>query len=212
MFLPAPKGLRSAKILDERLEMLTTIPSVQPLREWASDLEQRADGRVVPRFDPAEAGVNARVLFVLEAPGPMANALSGNVRPGSGFISVDNNDATAANLWLARDAAALHDHFLAWNIVPWYLGPASVKPNAAELAEGSAALRELMQLLPVLEVVVLSGRFAQRGWRKFVDPSGRLPVSVVDTWHPGPQSMAQPGKRDALVADLRAVAGTLSRR
>lgn len=187
--------------------MLRTVDSVQLLRDWAASFERRVDGRIVPHFDPAEAGVDARVLFVLEAPGPMTNALT---RSGSGFISVDNDDPTAANLWKARDAAGLHDGFLVWNIVPWYLGPASVKPKAGEIAEGAEALREVMSLLPLLEFVVLSGRYAQRGWRTFVDPAGSSHVRVVHTWHPGPQAMAQVGKRDELGADLRAVVDVLS--
>lgn len=182
------------------------VKSIQPLRDWASSFERRITGRVVPRFDPAEAGVDARVLLVLEAPGPMTNALSGNRRPGSGFISVDNDDATAANLWAARDAAGLHDYYLAWNIVPWYLGPASVKPNVAEVAEGAQALLEVMRLLPKLEIVVLSGLFAQKGWRDNIARSNQRPdVQVVTTWHPGPRSMNQLGKRDQLTADLRSV-------
>ncbi|SDG32573.1 Uracil-DNA glycosylase [Microbacterium sp. 77mftsu3.1] len=191
--------------------MLATADTVQPLREWAAAFEGRTSGRVVPHFDPAEAGADARVLFVLEAPGPMTNAASGNARPGSGFISVDNDDATAANLWNARDTAGLHGDFLAWNIVPWYLGPASVKPTTAEVAEGANALVEVMQLLPRLEIVVLSGRFAQKGWLANIEQSPHRPaVRTVETWHPGPQAMNQSGKRAELVADLSTVVQMLS--
>lgn len=211
MFLPAPRGFRSKQVRDERLVMLDEVDSIRPLRDWTASFERRTAGRVVPRFDPAEAGVDSRVLFVLEAPGPMTNALSGNRRPGSGFISVDNDDPTAANLWAARDAAGLHDDYLAWNIVPWYLGPASVKPNVAEVAEGAQALLEVMRLLPNLEIVVLAGLFAQKGWRDNIARSNQRPdVQVVATWHPGPRSMNQLGKRDQLTADLRSVVDTLA--
>ena len=56
---------------------------------------------VVPHFDPAEAGVRTRVLCVFEAPGPMTNAC--NKRPGSGFISADNNDQAMSLLLHSRD-------------------------------------------------------------------------------------------------------------
>ncbi|TFD23822.1 uracil-DNA glycosylase [Cryobacterium sp. TMT2-23] len=191
--------------------MLDEVASVQPLRDWAATLAARTPGRVVPSFDPAEAGVEARILLVLEAPGPMTNALSGNPRAGSGFISVDNDDETAANLWLARDAAGLHDGYVGWNIVPWYLGPASVKPKVAEVAEGAGALLELIQMLPRLQTVVLSGRFAQRGWRANIERSPLRPaVNVVETWHPGRKAMIQPGKRAELIDTLRTVAGQIA--
>ena len=45
--------------------------------------------------------MRTRVLCVFEAPGPMTNA--GNKRPGSGFISADNNDETMSLLLHSRD-------------------------------------------------------------------------------------------------------------
>lgn len=213
MFLPSPRGLGSTQTRDERLVMLHEVDRVQPLREWARSVERRGVDRVVPSFDPAEAGVDARVLMVFEAPGPMTNPQTGNRRPGSGFISVDNDDATAENLWRARSTAGLHEGYLGWNIVPWYLGAASVKPKAPDIAEGAEALLELITLLPRLEAVILSGRFAQNGWRQHIARDRRRPdVRIWETWHPGPQAMIQAGKRAELVADLCAVAKTLAER
>lgn len=201
MFLDSPRGFRDPDIVTKRMQMLETEPTVQPLREWAADLAARRDA-VVPWFDPAEAGVQSRVLLVFEAPGPMTNA--GNERPGSGFISVDNNDQTAENTWRSRVQAGLDDGALCWNIVPWYLGPASRKPSAVEMKEGATELLRLMNLLPHLDTVVLSGRYAQEGWRKHLAHSLHRPsVRVIETWHPSPLSLNQPGKRDAYVAALR---------
>jgi hypothetical protein len=40
---------------------------------------------------------------------------------GSGFISADNSDDTAANFFRLRDQASLpRDRLVAWNVVPWY--------------------------------------------------------------------------------------------
>jgi hypothetical protein len=40
---------------------------------------------------------------------------------GSGFISVGNNDGTAADFFRMRDQAGLpRDQLVAWNVVPWY--------------------------------------------------------------------------------------------
>lgn len=123
MFSKEPRRLRFTTDIDERLRMLETVQSAQPLRQWTHALVARrivdAPNFLVPHFDPADAdaGVDARVLFLLEAPGPMTNA--GNRRPGSGFISVDNNDGTAASILTLRNEADLHEGALHWNIVPW---------------------------------------------------------------------------------------------
>lgn len=93
---------------------------------------------------------------------------SGNTRPGSGFISVDNDDRTAANCWTLRNETGLDDGVLHRNIVPWYLGPASKKPNAAELKDGAQETVRLLDGLPELRVVLACGLYAQNGWRKYV--------------------------------------------
>jgi len=204
VFLDAPRGFRNSEIVAARMEMLESEPRVQPLRVWATELAERRDA-VVPWFDPADAGVDTRVLLVFEAPGPMA--FEGHKRRGSGFISADNNDQTAENTWRSRDEAGLHDGTLCWNIVPWYLGPASRKPTAAEAADGAKALLSLMRLLPRLDTVVLAGRHAQAGWRKHIAHSLQRPdVRVIQTWHPSPLALNHPGKRDEYVAALREAA------
>ena len=203
VFLPHPRGFRDPSLVAERLAMLETEQSVQPLREWAAHLAAARDAHI-PQFDPAEAGVDAKVLFLLEAPGPMTNA--GNRRAGSGFISVDNDDATASAMWSARNSAGLHDGVIAWNIVPWYLGAASRKPTAAELVDGAAALREMLTLLPYLEVVALTGRYAQEGWRRHVAPWVADGPDIVDIWHPSPLSLNQPGRRAAFNESIAAIA------
>lgn len=199
MFLDAPRGFRDPTLVAQRLEMLETVEAVKPLREWADELAARRNV-VVPYFDPAEAGVEARVLMLFEAPGPMANA--SNARPGSGFISVDNNDKTAENCWHGRNEAGLDKGALGWNIVPWYLGPASIHPSASVLAQGAMELRRLLPLLPSLKAVVLAGRYAQNGWKKHVAPLIGSSLAVIDTWHPSPLSLNQPSRRDDFRREL----------
>lgn len=194
MFLESPRGFRDPAAVAARLELLHTAETVQPLIEWSAELSARRGGALVPHFDPADAGVAARVMILHEAPGPMTNA--DNRRPGSGFISIDNDDRSAETEWHARNDAGMHTGLIHWNIVPWYLGPASVKPNAVELGHGGAALRSLLALLPDLRAVVLSGRYAQTGWKKHVAPFIRSELRVVETWHPSPLAMNQPGKRE----------------
>jgi uracil-DNA glycosylase len=189
-----PKGFRSPAAVAARLGMLAR-PEAQLLKTFADEIAARRDA-VVPHFDPAEGGIDVRVLLVQEAPGPMTNA--SNLRPGSGFISVDNDDATAQQVWTTRNEFGLHSRMLSWNIVPWYLGPASVKPKAPEIAAGAMELRRLLSLLSNVEVVLTSGLIAQRGWNKHVSLFADKSLTVIPTWHASPLSMKQPGKRDEL--------------
>ncbi|AJT43085.1 hypothetical protein UM93_11710 [Psychromicrobium lacuslunae] len=183
-------------------------PKIQPLRAWAADLSRRrflsAGPTLVPHFDPAEAGVEARILILLEAPGPMTN--SQNKRPGSGFISVDNNDKTAENCWNYRQEVGLHTGVLHWNIVPWYLGPASRKPNSSELAEGASETLSLLDLLPDLRVVLACGRFAQRGWERHISAQVRPNLTVIYTWHPSPLALNSSFRRQEFREALRRAA------
>lgn len=208
MFLDAPRGFRdTAKIL-ERREMWNDEPRVQPLREYAEALTQRRaklDAEaLVPLFDPVESGTEARVLVLLEAPGPKAADTGG--RPGSGFISVDNDDMTAANVWNMRNDVGLHTRTLSWNIVPWYMGVASIKPRSADVAAGASELRRLLQLLPHLEVVLACGAFAQRGWDRHVQPHINDDLTVIRTFHPSPLAMTKPANRTDLQKAFRRAA------
>jgi hypothetical protein len=65
---------------------------IAKLTTYASKLREGGDVEV-PDFDPLDGGGDARALFLFEKPGPMT-AESGR-RPGSGFISRDNDDPTA---------------------------------------------------------------------------------------------------------------------
>lgn len=184
--------------------MAQSVPTAAPLTAWVEDLiANRANAGLlaeIPMADPADAGVEAEVLLLLEAPGPMTNAK--NARAGSGFISSDNNDVTAENLWRARQAAGLTDRTILWNIVPWYLGPASKKPTVTDLREGAASLRKLISMLPELHTVVTLGHFPRRGWARFGRPGIGLGIRTIESWHPSPLAMNQPGKREHLHSAL----------
>ena len=175
-------------------------PAIVPLQEWATELHLQRR-QPVPHFDPAGGGVDARVLIVQESPGPAA---SGGHRTGSGFASIDNDDPAAAQLWqLHSDAGLGQSDCVHWNIVPWHLPVGASKPDAADLRDGSTAMLDLLKLLRQIEVVILSGLLAQKGWHRFVRPL-RRDLPVIDTWHPSPLSMKQPGKREELRAALAA--------
>ena len=176
--------------------MLETSEHVQPLRDFSAALVERRRGRnptiEVPDFDPADAGVSARVLLLFESPGD--KTLAGP--NGSGFISADNDDETAKNVWEARDAEGMHEGVAAWNIVPWFLGIGDKSASAEEVGQGAMELRLLLPIFADLEAVVLCGAGAKSGWKRFVSPhvdDSRL--TVIETWNPAPRTFAQAGKQ-----------------
>jgi uracil-DNA glycosylase len=124
---------------------------------------------------------------------------------GSGFISADNDDKSAENMWcFFREAGIDRRHeIVAWNIVPWYLGDdrkiGGVRAN--DIDEARPALHELLQLLPQLRVVVLFGRNAQAGWRRAQPP---IHVHVLEAPHPSGRWLnGHPEDRAVIVAQLR---------
>lgn len=199
-----PRSLRDPHEVAGRKAMLHSALTALPLTDWLHRLiaTRQAAGlpAEMPYVDPLDAGTEARVLIVLEAPGPMTNAF--NTVPGSGFISSDNNDATAENLWLARQDAGLVDGVLIWNAVPWYLGPAKRKPRVSEKEAGGAILRELMQMLPELHTVVPLGDHAKATWKRFARPGLGTAMRTIESYHSGNQAMNQPGLRAHLHAAL----------
>jgi hypothetical protein len=71
---------------------------VAPLNRLVGQINASRNGHLAPWFDPDGGGTDARVLFLLENPGRRATSMR-----GSGFISADNNDDTAANFFRMRD-------------------------------------------------------------------------------------------------------------
>jgi hypothetical protein len=92
-----PRVLRYPEAITRRRAMLD-LPHIAPLHIFVQSL--RFEGRgVVPDFDPLDGGVAAKVLFLMEKPGPMTDDTARSGRVGSGFISRDNDDPTAEAIW-----------------------------------------------------------------------------------------------------------------
>ena len=111
----APGLLKEPTERDARLKMLNA-PHMKPLTDYVAALRANLGEQYhIPNFDPCDGGIQARALFLLEAPGPRAKA--------SGFVSSNNPDPTAKNLWnLIHNAGIARTDTLIWNIVPWYVG------------------------------------------------------------------------------------------
>ena len=192
-----PRTMADPTVSEGRQALLKS-PHHAGLLQYVGDLRAQVHerGLDVPDLDPLGGGDETRILYLLEAPGPKAAKLWG----GSGFISMDNNDATAQTVFdLTRHAGVPRDWISIWNIVPWYVGDGkrirAVKP--IEIKEGRGHLRELLALLPKLRVVVTLGEHAAKGWEELIPEFPQL--VTLTTWHTSGQALNPDPRRRAHV-------------
>jgi hypothetical protein len=189
-----PKALRDLQLVAQRRGMLHE-PHVRGLTEFVEDLQRQRPSAEIPFFDPADGGIAARVLFLLEAPGPNAT--------GSGFVSRDNPDETAANIWtMSREVGLNRTECVIWNVCPWYVGPGGRirAVRAAEVREAAESLRVLLGHLSRLQCVALVGRKAQLA--EATVAAIRPGLKIVEMFHPSPSFVNRaPGFPTARSAD-----------
>jgi uracil-DNA glycosylase len=183
-------------------------PHVAPLTAFVKRVRQDTGrGDDIPFFDPLDGGINARALFVFEAPGPKAVE--------SGFVSRNNPDESAKNFFLACENAQLRrEDTVAWNVVPWYIGDGTkVRPAAkTDIVAGIPYLLDLLGMLPRLGAVVLAGGKAQ-SVRKVIEPQLLAGVTVFKMPHPSAVFVNRaPANRARLVPTIQEVRDYLSRR
>lgn len=178
---PAAGPANAAGLADpaetERRRALLGAPHMAALARFAAGL--RARHGEVPDFDPLDGGTGARVLVLLETPGPTIGR--------TGLVSADNPTGTGRNLrrFLGAAGIARADRAL-WNAVPWYIhaGGPNRAPRASELREGLALLPPLLDLLPRLRVAVLAGRAAAGAEAVLRAHRPGVPVRLMP--HPSP--------------------------
>lgn len=178
----APKSLGDPAALAMRRAMLETpggAPHIEPLRALARTIAAERSAPV-PDPDPLDGGVAARLLLLLETPGPAIFR--------TGFVSRDNATGTSANLFrfLAEAGIARRDTLI-WNAVPWVIhaeGALNRAPKRAEMRAAEPYLAPLLDLLPGLAAVVLAGRFAGEARPAIEALRPGLPVVAVP--HPSP--------------------------
>lgn len=140
-------------------------PHVQPINDLADRIaltEGFGKGEV-PYVDPDTGGIDARMLVLLDNPSTKAESGS-----GSGLLSLDNDDRTARN---CREAYQRHgvqiSDVVHWNVVPFPVaGVKNGGSTPAERVRGVPWTREVVALLPRLEIVLLLGAAARDGWRR----------------------------------------------
>jgi hypothetical protein len=178
-------------------------PHIAPVNTLVDAL--RADTRRgwAPYVAPLYGGIDAKLVSLSRDPGPMTRE-----GEGSGFLCVENDDPSAeamANYYgeVGIDAADV----IAWNAYPWYINRA---PNASELNAGIGPLKQLLELLPDLRVVMLHGVTAQDSWKRFhrtfPSYSIRRRLKVIPTYHTSRQApwTPDPAERDRRKAHLKA--------
>lgn len=162
---------------------------IRPINELVDELGARHDAGCPPYVAPMYRGTAAPVLAVLRDPGPKAGGAQ-----GSGFLSVENDDQTAERQCVFMSEAGLDpSDVLPWNAYPWYINAA---PTRSQLGDGVEPLRRLIELMPRLQVVLLLGKDAQRGWQVFLDAHGglvrRRGIEVLPTYHPSRGALQHP--------------------
>ena len=210
--LERPRAHRHRSAVKWKLTRLDE-PHVAPLNAWVRELRvARGGSESVPWFDPAGGGIHAPIVMLLEVPGPRSVG-PGSPRPaekGSGIISVDNNDQTAATCHrYLREAGIPRNQVVSWNIVPWYVGDGSRirAVNSSDLTSARPYLGQFLGLLEWPRVVLLCGRKAQEGWER-AEP--RFSGVVIDAPHPSVRGLNAPGARErfpAVLAQARSIAG-----
>lgn len=197
-----PKALADPAAVEARRALRDT-PCIARLRPFLEAI--RAAHGEVPDPDPLDGGADARMLLLLETPGPRIRA--------TGFVSRDNPAETSANLFRALAAAGIaRRDALIWNAVPWVIhapGALNRAPRRGELTAGLGWLPPLVALLPRLAVVVLAGRMAAAAEPVLAELRPGLPVLRMP--HPSPTFLCTSPSHPARVAAALGEAATLLR-
>lgn len=170
----------NADEINRRIALLNQ-PHMIQLTQFVKQLRLKHPDGVVPDFDPLDGGINAKVLFLLEKPGPKTDRNTG----GSGFISRDNYDMTANATRVFLDKAGIRrEDSVLWNLIPVWNN--TIDTSANEINVGFKYLEELLLILKNVKVIVLVGKNAQKAY-KLIDKSK---YHVIESLHPGPRVRA----------------------
>ena len=189
----------------EARRALIDAPHIAPLRALAKQIATER-GAPVPDPDPLDGGVAARLLLLLETPGPSIGR--------TGFVSRDNATGTAANLFrFLGEAGISRSDTLIWNAIPWVIhapGARNRAPRRAEAAAAAPYFAPLLALLPRLAVVVPAGRSAAQAAAPLAEMRPNLPVIFVP--HPSPTYVCtSPTVRERILSGLREASARLRR-
>lgn len=173
-------------------------PSVRPINKYVDKL--RSEHRVsTPYVAPTYGGVDARLLTLMQDPGPKTDR---NNADGSGMICLDNVDLSAARQKFFLDEAGIGiSEIVSWNAYPWPKPHPQTDRSDREAAE---ALRGFLMLTPNLEAVILNGTVAKRIWRVLeeIDPGCVAGISPYPTFHTSERAVNPTQKSAEYIADV----------
>lgn len=174
---------RNARLMKiERIHQTHIDPLTQLVLQWRSEINfQGAETKIyVPYFDPDDGGTNARLLLLLEKPGRGASQ-----EEGSGFVSQDNDDLTAAAIknFLVQ-AKIPRSEVVIWNAVAAWNGGRNITKD--ELTRATTHLQQLLVTLPNLRAVVCVGNKAEATLARMGDGSLLDRYIVEKSLHPSP--------------------------
>jgi hypothetical protein len=190
-------------VVDAKLQRLRrNEPHTAPLVQLVNDMRAAGGaGCIVPDVDPEFGGVDARALVLLNHP----IRTTSRRHQGSGLLSLDNADQTAANSYAAYEAVGLDRRYtLHWNASPWM--DQDAQPLDLGVQAAITYTSRLVELLHDLRIVVLLGSQTQRYWPRLVAARPRFTrIPTASSWSPGPPGINMPGRMDDLIQTLRYV-------
>ena len=194
-----PKSLGLAHIRESRLCEVNN-PDTAILTQFVLKMRSElGDKFSIPYFDPFDGAKNAACLFLLEAPGGKAKM--------SGFISRDNPDETAKNIFeLCMSADLPRKSTIIWNIVPWYVGDSDkIRPvTIKDIKQAEPYLVELLTHLPQLKSIILFGRKSQKAFKTLSKIAPHF--EIYHCWHPSPLSLnGHPERREHTLQTLKKI-------
>ncbi|WP_251005956.1 hypothetical protein [Escherichia coli] len=129
--------LENPDIIRQRYELLY-LPHIAPLTQWIKNY--KAKGIEMLWIDPADGGVNARMLILLQSPA------RSNLVPR--FVSQDNPGPSQQNLnSFLKQARIKRENIIIWNTIPWLiLHNENVSPTKENINKGIAIIKTLMLL------------------------------------------------------------------
>ena len=153
------------------------MPLSKLVKQWRRDIPR---AHWIPDFDPLDGGVKAKILFLMEKPGPGKN------KQGVRLVSRDNDDPTAKNIKLLMKKANIkRKETILWNAIAAWNGKTKISAN--EMNQAGRRITELLQTLKKLRAIVLVGIKAQEVFAKLQPNLYMKNIKVFNSYHPSLQ-------------------------
>lgn len=171
-------------------------PSVRSVNEYVDELRS-ARQVPVPYVAPTYGGVRARLLTLMQDPGPKTDLANSD---GSGMICLENADLSAARQKFFLNEADIDiSEIVSWNAYPW---PKPHPQSHRSDREAAEALRRFLMLAPCLEAVILNGTVAKRIWGVLeeIDPARTARITPFPTFHTSARVVDPAERSDEYIA------------